>query len=100
MSQMKKLFDQFEEEIEGVEEYTKCSLAAKDDPAMAKMYSEMAQQELAHAKKIREQILDKGSKVMETGEAERVLESIWQDRQDDMTEKIARASGYLGLLKQ
>lgn len=100
MSQMKKLLEQFEEEIEGVEEYTKCSLSAKDDPAMAKMYSEMAQQELAHAKKLRDQILEKGSKEMESGEAEKVLARIWQEHQDDMTEKIARASGYLGLLKQ
>lgn len=99
MSLMKTLFEQFQEEIDGVEEYTKCSMAHSDDPELAKMYKDMAGMELQHATSLRAQILKRGEKEMGPGDAEKALKQIWADKKDEMAEDMAKATAYIGMLK-
>ena len=89
MSLMKDLFGQFCDEIDGVEEYSKCAMAATDDQELNRMYREMASAELQHATMLHSQILKRGDRTMEEGEAEMVLQNIWEDKKDDMAGKMA-----------
>lgn len=99
MSQMKQLLDQFEDEIEGVKEYSECSKAAKDDPELAKMYLEMAVAEHGHAQKLYNVISKKASEDITPEEAKQVLQQMWKEQECDMLGKLARARGYLDTVK-
>lgn len=99
MIQMKKLLDQFEEEIEGVKEYSECSKAAKDDPDLSKMYLEMAVAEHGHAQKLYNVLVKKAAQEMTPEEAKEILDQMWKEQECDMLEKLARARGYLDMVK-
>ena len=94
-SLMKTLFEQYNEEVEGVEEYSKCAMEYKDNPELHKMYLEMAGAELGHAMKLKEQILKQTATEVEPAEAVIILHQIWKDQETDMAEKLAVAKGYL-----
>ena len=101
MSLMKKLFEQFEEEIEGVEEYSKCAKKYKEeDPTLSKMYSDMAQTELQHAQLIHAQIGKQASThEMTPEEAMKILEELWEDKQKQMDCDMAKAKATMDLMK-
>lgn len=94
-SLMTKLLAQYDEEIEGVEEYSKCAMENKEDSELCKMYTEMAQAELGHAQKLQAQIFKRASEDLEPEEAKKVLSMIWDEQKDDMIRKLAIARGYL-----
>lgn len=98
-SLMTTLLDQYYEEVEGVEEYSKCAVAHKDDSELYKMYMEMAQAELGHAQKLQAQIFKRTSEELDPEEAKRILGLIWEDQKSDMIRKLAVARGYLEQVK-
>lgn len=98
-SLMTTLLDQYCEEVEGVEEYSKCAMANKDDPELYKMYMEMAQAELGHAQKLQAQVFKRTSEELEPEEAKRILGLIWEEQKDEMVRKLAVARGYLEQVK-
>lgn len=98
-SLMKTLFDQYNEEVEGVEEYSKCAMEYKDNPELHKMYLEMAGAELGHATKLKDQILKRTSEDVEPAEAVIILHQIWKEQEAEMAEKLAVAKGYLDQVK-
>ncbi len=50
MKMLEKLLDMAMDELKGADEYTECSAKHKDDdPALSKMFSEIASVELQHA---------------------------------------------------
>ena len=98
-SLMTTLLDQYCEEVEGVEEYSKCAMANKNDPELYKMYMEMAQAELGHAQKLQAQVLKRTSEDLDPEEAKRVLSMIWDDQRDEMVRRLAVARGYLEQVK-
>jgi rubrerythrin len=49
MKIMRKLYDQCMEELEGTIEYCNCATCCKNNSDLAKMYVNMAKQELEHA---------------------------------------------------
>lgn len=50
MEKLKELYEEIWEELEGAEKYAKQALAYKDkNPALAKMFHDMSQQEMNHA---------------------------------------------------
>ncbi len=99
MTSIMKFLAQFEEEIEGVEEYSMCAVEAKDDPELAKMYMEMASAELGHAQKLQTQMAKKMKPDLDPEEAKKILEDIWSGLQSDMAAKMAKARGYLETVK-
>lgn len=99
MSLMKKLLEQFDEEIEGVEEYSKCAIENKDDPELFKMYSDMAVAELGHAKTLHQQIAKRTAEPIEPEDAVKALEEMWKDKNAEMVCKMATAKGYLDTVK-
>ncbi len=94
-SLMKTLFDQYNEEVEGVKEYSKCAMEYKDNPELHKMYLEMAGAELGHATKLKEQILKQTAKEVEPAEAVIILKQIWKEQEAEMADKLAVAKGCL-----
>lgn len=98
-SLMSTLLDQYDEEVEGVEEYSKCAMAHKDDSELYKMYMEMAQAELGHAQKLQAQIFKRASEDLDPEEAKKVLSMIWAEQKSDMVRKLAIARGYLEQVK-
>ena len=101
MSLMKKLFEQFEDEVEGVEEYSKCAKEYKEeDPTLSKMYLDMAQAELQHAQLLQAQIGKQASThEMSPEEAVMILDELWKDKQKQMDCDLAKAKAMLDLTK-
>lgn len=99
MSLMTQLLSQFQEEVEGVKEYSTCATAAKDDPALHKMYLDMAQTEYQHAQMINAQIAKQASAEITPEEAVKVLEEIWKERQTAMVDDLCKAKAYLDSVK-
>ena len=99
MSLMEELLAQFEEEVEGVSEYSRCAKAAKDDPELQKMYTEMAAAELDHARRLQQQLEKRAAEPVEPEQAVIVLQQIRAAQQKDMDEKMAKARACLSMLK-
>lgn len=99
MKEMKDLFEEIAEEIEGAEKYTKEALRLKDsDPERASMYMEMSKQELGHveklhhmAKRIVERYRSEG-KEMPHG-----METIYNWQHEKMMECVAKVKYLQGL---
>ena len=98
MADMYKLFKQFDDEIEGCIEYSKCAAEAKNsDPQLCKMYTDMASAELQHATMLHNYILSKTSEKSDEP-YEQILDEIWAAKKTDMFEMLARAKAYSGML--
>lgn len=91
MADMAKLFEEFDEEIDGVHGYLHDARACKDDKAMSGMYMEMAKQELQHAKNIQSVILKEAEAASEE-DPKKVLDAIWNTKKNEMDDKLAMAS--------
>lgn len=99
MKEMKDLFEEISEEIEGAKNYAKEALRLKDtDPERASMYMDMSKQELGHvdnlhrmAKRIVERYRSEG-KEMPHG-----METIYNWQHDKMIDCVAKVKYLQGL---
>lgn len=99
MSFMKELLDHFDDEIEGVEEYSKCAMEHKDEPEVKKMFQEMALAELDHAKKLQGLIAKRSSEPVEPEEAVKILEEMRKAKEEEMASDLAKAKSFIDMVK-
>lgn len=93
MDILETLVIQFEEEVDGVFDYSKCAVkSAKDDPELAAMYTEFAKAEHGHAKKLFAQIQKKLNAEQAEGQLAKIFENL-------LAEKLADAAARLSAPK-
>jgi len=97
MKTMRKLYDQCMEELDGVMEYSKCSMSyAQVDPEMSKMYLGMAKAELEHAKALHAMSQKKAAAAM--GDKDTIdsrLMELWEEMEQAKLDKMALARACL-----
>lgn len=94
-----KMVDHFDDEVEGVAEYSKLSMESKDEPELKKMFYEMAAAELDHAKKIQTLILKSMDEPMDPDLAVKFFEDFKKHLMEDMSDKYAKAKATLDTAK-
>lgn len=93
-----KMLDQFEEEIDGVEEYSRCAMELLNkDPEVASMYRDMARAEMDHARKLSMQLNRKVDSMPEEERAN-MLKEMWEHQKKTMVEDISKATACLDSL--
>ena len=101
MKTMRKLYDQTMEELDGVCEYSKCSIMYKEmDPELSKIYASMAKMEMEHAKTLHSMSQKKATHAMADPERETVdprLMELWNEMETAKLDRMAEAKAYLDL---
>lgn len=99
MNFMMEMLGHFDDEVEGVAEYSKCSTAHKDDPELKRMFQEMAMAEFDHAKKLQGQITKLADEEIDPEKAVEELEAIRNYVKDSMADKLTKAKACLDMAK-
>lgn len=98
MKTMRKLYDQCMEEIEGVKEYSKCSMHYKEtDQELARMYLSMAKAEMEHAKALHSASQKRAAAKKDSEEIDPMLMELWQEMESEKLDCMAKAKAYLDL---
>ena len=94
---MRKLYDQCLEELDGVMEYSKCSMSyAQIDPELSKMYLSMAKAEMEHARSLHTASQKKASSKMGDKETiDPMLMELWEEMECAKLDKMAMAKACL-----
>ena len=99
MKTMRMLYDQAMEELDGVIEYSTCSMKYKElDYDLSKMYSSMAKAEMEHAKSLHNVSQRLASEKM--GDKDSIdprLMELWEEMESAKLDKMAKAQSYLTL---
>lgn len=97
MKTMRKLYDQCMEELDGVMEYSKCSMSyAQTDPELSKTYLTMAKTEMEHAKTLHMMSQKKASSKMgEKDTIDPMLMELWEEMECAKLDKMGLAKACL-----
>lgn len=88
MDVLETLVLQFEEETDGIVEYSKCALKYKDDAELAAMYAEFAKAEHGHAKKLLAQIQKRLQAEQSEGQLSRIFGNLLEEKLADATARL------------
>ena len=100
MKTMRKLYDQCMEELDGVEEYSKCSMMySQSDPELSKMYANMAKQEMEHARNLHAASQRLSSSKLGTMNVDPMLMELWEEMEEAKFSKMAAARAWLENLR-
>lgn len=96
MKTMRKLYDQAMEELDGVMEYSECSMMyAQIDPELSKLYLGMAKTEMEHAKQLHAMSQKKAAAKMGTEEIDPMLMELWEEMEKAKLDKMSLAKACL-----
>ena len=96
MKTMRKLYDQCMEELDGVIEYSKCSMMySSKHPDMAGLYFRIAEQELEHARLLHDMSKQLAESKIGTEDVDPRLMELWEEMENTKIEKMGLAKAYL-----
>ena len=96
MKVMRKLYDQCMEELDGVMEYSECSMRlANHDNDLARMYYNMAKQEMEHASTLHEASKRLSASKMGTEDIDPRLMELWEEMEHCKIKKMGMAKACL-----
>lgn len=96
MEKIAKLSDMMHEEIADAKKYAKCALKAKDtDPQDARVFAELANQELGHADKLHNMVVE----VMRAGNVPESMQYLWDFEHGKIIDETAEARGLLMMIE-
>lgn len=91
MKTMRKLYDQCMEELDGVMEYSKCSIMHKVNQDLSRMYLEMAKQEMEHAERLHDASRRLSESKLGTEEIDPRLMELWEEMEMAKIDKMGLA---------
>lgn len=98
MKTLRILYAHFVDECQGVEEYIGDAFTVRrEDPELAKAYSEMAKAEYGHATSIHTHMCRIVKGLCEKDEMPKVVLDIWDDLQGKMVKDLNKAKNYLDM---
>lgn len=98
MKTMRTLYDQTMEELDGVIEYSKCSIEYKEiDPDISKMYLGMAKAELEHARALHAVSQKKAAAKVGSENVDPQLMELWEEMEGFKLDKMGKAKAMLDL---
>lgn len=96
MKTMRKLYDQCMEELDGVMEYSKCSMSySQIEPELSKMYLGMAKAEMEHAKSLHAASQRLSSSKLGTENIDPRLMELWEEMESAKIDKMGLAKACL-----
>ena len=93
---MRKLYDYAMCELDGVMDYSKCSMHyAQNDPELSKMYLGMAKTKMDHVKTLHSMSQKKAASKIGSENVDPRLMELWEEMEDAKMEKMALAKACL-----
>ena len=101
MKIIKKISAQIHEETEGAMDYAKCAVHYKEEyPDLARVYAEMAEQELSHANKLHDYVVKFISRAREMGEPPRYMLEMWEEEHREIIEEVAKTKAIIAMAQR
>ena len=101
MKIIKTIAHQIHEETEGAMDYAKSAVHYREEyPELARVYADMAEQELTHANKLHDFVVKFINEVRRTKEPPAYMLEVWEEEHKEIIEEVAQTKAMIAMIQR